>query len=127
MLQLTSHLLNALTGDHAAGVAVKILAVSARGDRRLLCDTQTDHQGRLAVELPPLTASGVVTGCYQMVIQLADYFASNRPGSQRADDDPDDTPAVTEIIIPFRPCAAHPCRHIPVIIAPHSYTVWWSG
>ncbi len=123
MLQLTSHLLNALTGDHAVGVAVKILAVSARGDRRLLCATQTDHQGRLAVELPPLTASGAATGCYQMVIQLADYFASNRPGSQRADD----APAVTEIIIPFRPSAAHPCRHIPVIIAPHSYTVWWSG
>ena len=66
---------------------------------------------------PPMDCAQLA---YEMVIQSGAYFAANGlAGAGRQ--------IVKEIVIRFAMPDPEGSYHIPLMIAPHSYSVWWSA
>jgi 5-hydroxyisourate hydrolase len=118
MATLSTHLLNSTDGSHAGHVGICVFQVHSNGQRLRLLDKATDSGGRFteAIELPMDSAQLA----YEMVIQSGAYFAANGlAGAERQ--------IVKEIVIRFAMPDPQGSYHIPLMIAPHSYSVWWSA
>jgi len=118
MATLSTHLLNSTDGSHAGHVGICVFQLTSDGQRMRLLDKATDGGGRFteAIELPMDSAQLA----YEMVIQSGAYFAANGlAGAGRQ--------IVKEIVIRFAMPDPEGSYHIPLMIAPHSYSVWWSA
>jgi 5-hydroxyisourate hydrolase len=118
MAVVTSHLLDSVFGTHAGGVGIHLLRIDRSGIRTVLFERETDPGGRLneRVEIAPEN-SGTD---YELVFQTGRYFAAQsllQPAGQ----------IVKEIVIRFAMPDPKASYHIPLMIAPNSYSVWWSG
>ena len=114
MAVLSSHFLNGVDGSHAGGVTVKLIHINREDSREIAFISASDEGGRFAEEVMPDAG-----GRYEMVIASGAYFqqfALPRNGEQILD----------EIVIRFRMPDPDARYHIPVIMAPHSYSCWWS-
>jgi len=114
MAVLSSHFLNGVDGSHAGGVPVKLVHIDDEGLRATVFATASDEGGRFAEEVKPRSG-----GSYELVIGSGAYFdqfALPKSGDQ----------ILTEIVIRFTMPDPDARYHIPVIMAPHSYTCWWS-
>ncbi|MEM7196241.1 MAG: hydroxyisourate hydrolase [Pseudomonadota bacterium] len=114
MTTLSSHLLNAIDGSHARNIMVRIYQVDAPDTRTFVAEVATDKQGRFKLDLP----ESAITQQFEMEIQIGDCFRSN----QQSEPNP-----VSEILIRFCTAPEQASQHIPVILSPHGYSVWWSG
>ena len=84
------------------------------GKRHKLFKVRSDEGGRLTKEF-----EANVNVVYEMVIASGEYFQAfdlPRAGGQILD----------EIVVRFRTPDPNACYHIPVIMAPNSYSCWWS-
>ena len=118
MATLTTHILDSVTGKHAAGVSVALYRVAASGERTLLLDAVTDDGGRLRETVPLGSTDGGVT-C-ELVVQVADYFAGN--GSEPTSDS-----VLREAVFRFAIPQPEGAYHIPMMLAPSSYSVWFAA
>ena len=118
MATLSTHLLNSVDGSHAGHVGISVFQLNSDGQRLRLLDKATDSGGRFAeaIDLPVDSARFD----YEMVIQSGAYFAAR--GLTGAD-----RQIVKEIVIRFAMPDPEGSYHIPLMIAPHSYSVWWSA
>ncbi|MCY4245240.1 MAG: hydroxyisourate hydrolase [Gammaproteobacteria bacterium] len=114
MALVTSHVLDCVNGGHAGGVAVEIYRVAAGGERCLALETVTDGHGRLSEQLQ------AGAGRYEMVLKVGEYFTAHGAAA-------DGRRMVSEIVFRFAVTDADQHCHIPVMLSPHSYAVWWSG
>ena len=110
MATLSSHLLNSLNGTHASGVSVVINQIKPSGDKKIFFETKTDESGRILKDFE-LTSEDCACD-YEMVCKTADYFLEKN--------------IVTEIIIKFKMEDPKKKYHLPIIMSPNSYTIWWS-
>ena len=118
MATLSTHLLNSTDGSHAGHVGIGVFQINSAGQRLCVLDKATDGGGRFAeaIELPLDSAACT----YEMVIQSGAYFAAHgMAGAERE--------IVKEIVIRFAMPDPAGSYHIPLMIAPHSYSVWWSA
>ena len=107
---LSSHLLNSVNGTHASGVKVIINQISVSGEKKIFFETETDSGGRI---LKDFELSNDDCACdYEMVCKTADYFSKQK--------------IVSEIIIKFRMEDPKKKYHLPIIISPNGYSIWWS-
>lgn len=118
MAILSSHTLNSVDGTHAGGIQVSITKIKADGGRQLLINSVTDEGGRLQ-EIIPLSKIDT-QATFEMVLQTGEFFAYQ------------DLPQVgmqilNEIVVRFEMPDAEGLYHIPLMIAPNSYSVWWSS
>jgi 5-hydroxyisourate hydrolase len=110
MATLSSHLLNSVDGTHASGVKVKISQINSSGNKKIFFETETDDGGRI---LKDFKLSNDDCECdYEMVCKTADYFSKKK--------------IISEIIIKFRMEDPEKKYHIPIIISPNGYSIWWS-
>ena len=110
MATLSSHLLNSVDGTHANGVKVIINQINLSGDKITFFETETDSGGRI---LKDFNLSENDCKCdYEMVCKTSDYFSEKK--------------IVSEIIIKFRMEDPKKKYHLPIIISPNSYSIWWS-
>ena len=73
-------------------------------------ETETDDGGRI---LKDFKLSNDDCGCdYEMVCKTADYFSKKK--------------IISEIVIKFRMEDPEKKYHIPIIISPNGYSIWWS-
>jgi len=114
MAVLSSHFLNGVDGSHAGGVAVKLVHIDDAGARETVFVSASDAGGRFAEEVKTHPA-----GRYEMVIESGSYF-------QQFSLPQDGKQILTEIVIRFTMPDQDARYHIPVIMAPHSYSCWWS-
>ncbi|MEM6988377.1 MAG: hydroxyisourate hydrolase [Pseudomonadota bacterium] len=115
MAQITTHLLSAVDGRHAAGVAIEIRQRTPGQHDVVLATGASDPGGRFSVEFDPVDPSPDTR--YELSLATAAYFADTNPG--RAE-------VLEEIVVRFAmpdPAARY---HMPLMIAPNSYSVWWS-
>ena len=110
MATLSSHLLNSVNGTHASGVSVVINQINPSGDKKIFFETKTDESGRILKDFE-LTSEDCACE-YEMVCKTADYFLEKN--------------IVTEIIIKFKMEDPKKKYHLPIIMSPNSYTIWWS-
>ena len=115
MAVLTSHLLNGVEGTHAGNVAISLVKISTNGTRSLVFESMSDEGGRFQGEV-----SVSIDAEYEMVIASGAYFKAAdlpRSGAQILD----------KIVVRFTTPDPDCSYHIPVIMAPNSYSCWWSA
>ena len=110
MATLSSHLLNSVNGTHAEGVKVVIYQINSNGDKKNFFETKTSKEGRI---LKDFDLSKEDCECdYEMICKTADYFLEKK--------------IVSEISVKFRMEDPNKKYHIPIIISPNGYSIWWS-
>lgn len=118
MAILTSHTLNSVDGTHAGGIAVALFRIDPSGQRIALFETAMDEGGRLSETLALTGADAEAQ--YELVFQTGPYFAA-RPIPVAG------TQIMREVVIRFAMPNPEGRYHIPLILAPNSYSVWWSS
>jgi len=109
MATFSSHLLNSVNGTHANGVKVTINQINSSGVKKIFLETKTDEGGRI---LKDFELSKNDCACdYEMVCKTADYFSKKK--------------IVSEIIVRFRMENPEKKYHLPIIISPNGYSIWW--
>ena len=110
MATLSSHLLNSVDGTHANGVKVIINQINLSGEKIIFFETETDNGGRI---LKDFNLSENDCKCdYEMICKTSEYFSEKK--------------IVSEIIIKFRMEDPEKKYHLPIIISPNGYSIWWS-
>ena len=110
MATLSSHLLNSIDGTHASGVKVTINQINSSGVKKIFFETETDEGGRILKEFN-LTEEDCLCD-YEMLCKTGNYFSEER--------------IVSEIIVKFKMSDPNKKYHLPIIISPNGYSIWWS-
>lgn len=118
MAIVSSHTLNSVDGTHAGGIAVTLTRISADGSRTDLFNSATDDGGRFSEELD---ASLIETDAtYEMVLATGPYFDARSLSVSGGK-------FLREVVVRFEMPDATARYHIPFMLAPHSYSVWFSS
>ena len=110
MAIVSSHLLSSTDGSHASGVKVIINQIKKNGSRRKIFQSKTDKNGRIYKQFSIKKKDSSLK--YEIIFNLQNYYKKKTN--------------VTEIVIKFNMKNPKKKYHIPVIIAPNGYSVWWS-
>ena len=110
MAILSSHLLNSVNGTHASGVKIAIHQIKKSGEKKIFYETKTDTGGRILKDFE--LSNDDCTCDYEMICKIADYFSEKK--------------IISEIIIKFKMENPKKKYHIPIIISPNGYSIWWS-
>ena len=110
MAIISSHILDSLSGKSAAGIRCQLSRL-VDDVRQPLFDVFADTEGRinetLAVDAEDLGSE------FELVMHAADYFGATDA-------------LVTCVVIRFVIDDDSRRYHMPVMLAPHSYSTWWS-
>ena len=110
MATLSSHLLNSVNGTHASGVDVIIYQIKSNGDKKVFYETKTDNEGRILKEFN--LDNEDCKADYEMICNTGNYFSEKK--------------MVSKITIKFNMSDPKKKYHIPIIISPNGYSIWWS-
>ena len=110
MATLSSHLLNSVNGTHANNVDVIIYQIKSNGEKKVFYETKTDSGGRLLKEFK-LNDEDCKSE-YEMICKTGNYFSEKK--------------IVSEISVKFKMPDPNKKYHIPIIISPNGYSIWWS-
>ncbi len=118
MATLSTHTLNSVDGSHAGGIALSLYRIGSGGQREDVLSGQTDAGGRFSQEIALTDEETAAT--YELVLQTGAYFQAM--GVQA-------TPMqiCQETVVRFHMPDPEARYHIPMMLAPNSYSVWWSG
>jgi 5-hydroxyisourate hydrolase len=112
---LTTHVLDTAHGRPAGGMRIDLSAIDADGRHRLLKTVSTNADGR--PDDPLLAAEEMKIGRYEIAFYVAAYF-------RRLGATPPHPPFLD--IVPVRFAIADPEAHyhVPLLVAPWSYTTY---
>ena len=118
MATISSHVLDSVIGSHAAGIRVQCYKRSSSGEATLLFDKQANEQGRVSESIAMAQDCDPVE--VELVFHSRQYFATQPL--------PDDGYQILDVVV-VRLSLPEPDDnyHVPIMLAPHSYSVWWSG
>ena len=118
MASLSTHTLNSVDGTHAGGILVTLTRIDADGRRTELFRQATDEGGRLVKEIHPqdLRPDAV----YEMVLDVGAWFSAMTPP-------PHGPRFLREVVMRLEMPDPDRRYHIPFMLAPNSYSVWYSG
>ncbi len=114
MATVSSHILDSVAGDHAAGIRCQLFQLGEQ--RRLLFDVSADVEGRIAETVNiDETNRGAE---FELVLHGAEYFAAR--GIEQ-------TAPIKTVVLRLTMDDDERRYHLPVMLSPHSYSTWWSG
>ncbi len=118
MAILSTHTLNSVDGSHAGGIALSLVRIEPGGQRSEVLRGATDEGGRFSQELT--LSEGDRAATFELVLQTGAYFEAK--GAQT-------TPMqiCRETVIRFQMPDPDARYHMPMMLAPNSHSVWWSG
>ena len=116
MAILSTHILDSVSGNSATNVRVQLFRLLGDCEKELLFDTRTNQEGRLS---ETFDSGGGTAEEYELVFHSGDYL-----GQQNLQGE---TPVMDSVVIRLNVRDFERSYHIPLLIAPHNYTVWWSG
>ena len=118
MATISSHVLDSVIGDHAAGIRVACYRITSETSREKLFDVIGNEQGRIAeaVEINQSDTSVEV----ELVFHSAAYWNA-QPATPPANQ------IMETVVVRFAIPEPDDKIHIPVMLSPHSYSVWWSA
>lgn len=115
MATISSHILDSVVGSHAAGIRVQCYLLS--GDTRVqIFDVHANDEGRITEVVSAINAEDR----YELVFYAKEYFDKMALPTQGE-------PVVTEVVTRMSVMNSDAKYHVPVVLSPHSYTVWWSA
>ena len=115
MAVVSSHTLNGSDGTHAVGIAVSLRNLITG---EMLFDNAMDDGGRLVQDIAENRIDPAAK--YELVFATGAYWQAQnlpRPSAQ----------IIEEIVVRFTMADVTARYHIPVILSPNSYSIWWSG
>jgi 5-hydroxyisourate hydrolase len=116
MATVSSHILDSVSGKSAVGIRSQLFQLVSDTERQLIFDVVADQEGRVA---ETVVIEGANSGCeFELVFHGADYFKSQGLGSGSM---------VKTVVIRFVMVDDQQRYHMPVMLSPHSYSIWWSG
>ena len=116
MAILSTHTLDSVSGNSATNVRVQLFRLLGDSEKELVLDSRTNQEGRLS---ETFEAGGAVAEKYELVFHSGDYL-----GEQNLQEE---NPVMDSVVIRMNVRDFERRYHIPLLIAPHNYTVWWSG
>ena len=117
MATVSSHILDSVNGGCATGIRVELYRISAESEKDLLFDTLADAEGRIVESVDISDANSEIE--YELVFHSAEYFAG-QPITTEID------PVMKTVVIRFSMPDAEKRYHLPLMLSPHSYSVWSS-
>ena len=118
MATISSHVLDSVIGTHAAGIRIACFQRDTSGNTTLVFDKLADEQGRIK-ESVQWSASEPQAG-YELVFHSAEYY-----GALQLPDDGYQIMRTVVLRLDLPDAKAN--YHVPLMLSPHSYSVWWSG
>ncbi len=118
MAIISSHVLDSVIGTHASGIRIECFRLAGETNKEKLFDVIANEEGRIAVPVEIDDADD--SARYELVFHSAAYFDA-QPATPKARQIMD--VVVVRIAIPEPDGKVH----IPVVLSPHSYTIWWSA
>lgn len=116
MAILSTHTLDSVSGNSATNVRVQLFRMLGNCKSELVLDTRTNQEGRLS---ETFESGGAMTEDYELIFHSGDYL-----GEQNLQEV---NPLMDTVVIRLNVNDFERHYHIPLLIAPHSYTVWWAG
>ena len=114
MGRLSTHVLNTAAGKPAEGVPWALYRIN--GDTHEgLASGVTNHDGR--TDAPLLEGDAVVTGTYELVFEVADYFQNQGVVLS-------DPPFLGTIPLRFSIFDVTQNYHVPLLVSPFSYSTY---
>jgi len=114
MGRLSTHVLDVSRGVPARGVVVDLHLLRSR-DRLYLTTATTNSDGRTAE--PLLSGENMKAGVYELTFHAGDYFRAM--GTELSD-----PPFLDHVVIRFGLADATVNYHVPLLIAPYSYSTY---
>lgn len=118
MATLSTHTLNSVDGTHAGHVGITLSRISPDGVRTLVFSKATDAGGRLSEQVDIAIADASVQ--YELVFQTGAYFAGQGLPAKGMR-------IMEEVVLRFHMPDPDAAYHMPLMIAPNSYSAWWSS
>ncbi len=112
---LTTHVLDTAHGRPASGMRIDLSAIDSDGRHRLLKTVSTNADGR--PDGPLLAAEEMQIGQYEIAFHVGAYF--RRIGATAAD-----PPFLGIVPVRFAIADAEGHYHVPLLVAPWSYTTY---
>ena len=116
MAILSTHTLDSVSGNSATNVRVQLFRLLGDCEKELVFDTHTTQEGRLS---ETFESAGGAAEDYELIFHSGDYLGEQN--LQEVD------PVMDSVVIRLNGRDFERRYHIPLLIAPHNYTVWWSG
>ena len=117
MATVSSHILDSVSGASAVGIRVVLYRIGDATEKLAIFDVASDAEGRVveSVEVDESNAE-----CeYELVFHSAEYFATQSQPQQNSS-------VMQTIVIRFSMPDADNRYHLPIMLSPHSYSVWSS-
>ena len=116
MAIISTHTLDSVSGSSATNVRVQLFRLLGECERELVFDTRTNQEGRLS---ETFQSSSTAAENYELIFHSGDYL-----GEQNLQEV---NPVMNSVVIRLNVSDFERRYHIPLLIAPHNYTIWWSG
>ena len=114
MAKLSTHVLDTSRGTPAPNVTID-LHILQNGERRLLKTVSTNEDGRTDDAL--ISGERIEPGIYELTFHAGDYF--RRMGVKLTD-----PPFLDEVVVSFGLADPAGHYHVPLLLAPYSYTTY---
>ena len=114
MARLSTHVLDTALGKPAAGIAIELHRVGSDG-RALLASAVTNADGR--TDAPLLEAARLEVGTYELTFHVGNYL-------RRVASDLPDPPFLDDVVVRVGIAEPDGNYHIPLLLAPHGYSVY---
>lgn len=119
MATISSHILDSVRGNHAQGIRVDCFRKenADAGAVAPIFSVFADVSGRISetVEFDPESDQQ-----FELVFYVAEYFAAFA-------DNVETLQIMPEIVVRVALPEPDTRYHLPLVLSPHSYTLWWSG
>jgi len=117
MAIVSSHILDSMSGVAAAGIRARLLHLDRADRDAVVFDVRTDREGRIAETIH--ACDWDKSAEYELVFHCGDYFSASAETHRVS---PTDT-----IVLRLAMPVFNKRYHMPVMLSPHSYAVWWSA
>ena len=114
---ISSHVLDSLTGRDAAGIRVRCQRLAPAVQPQMVAEASADDDGRIAIEVD--TAADAPGTRYVVVFFSGEYFAAGQRNDEISS-------LINEVVVRLDLSIVSQRCHVPMMIAPHNHSVWWS-
>jgi 5-hydroxyisourate hydrolase len=116
--RLTTHVLDAVQGRPAAGLAIEVYRIHQSDDgesRERICMVRTNPNGR--TDDPLLAGDALTYGIYEIVFDVGSYFAASGHANAAI-------PFLSKIPVRFGVADSEANYHVPLITTPWAYSTY---
>jgi 5-hydroxyisourate hydrolase len=116
MATVSSHILDSVAGGSAVGIRVVLYKLIHEDIKEKIFDVTADGEGRVLESVEPGKADK--SAQFELVFHSADYFAAHDLPEANGT-------CMKTVVLRFTMADRNKRYHMPVMLAPHSYSVSW--